>query len=209
VNKDVDSSTHLFNASYAGIEGVTLGGYIYLMNFDVPSGWDNDTFGISAKGNLAGLTLYGELAYQDEAGSANTGDALYAHATATKAFGPQSLTLGLEHLDAGFQTPLATVHAFNGFADAFIAQRIAGTHGGITNVYLSHSLPIFWGMKWTNTLHAFGDNNISTDLGWEFDSVLVKKFDDNFTAIAKLAHFETEGPLPTATRFSMELNYTF
>ncbi len=200
---------HLFNASYTGIPGVTLGGYAYLMEFDDAPGWDNDTFGLSAKGKVGGIDLYGELAWQDEAGPTNATEALYAHVTATKAFGSQSLTLGLEHLDAGFQTPLATLHAFNGFADVFLGPRLTGGHGGITDLYLSHTLPIFWGMKWTNVLHAFGDNEISTGYGWEYDSVLAKKFNDNFTGIAKLAHFESEGALPTTTRFSVELNCAF
>jgi hypothetical protein len=67
-----------------------------------------------------------------------------------------------------------------------------------------------------NALHAYGDNNISADYGWEYNSVLVKKFDDNFTAIAKFAQFESEGDvfsgksaLPTTSRFSIEMNYTF
>ena len=65
-------------------------------------------------------------------------------------------------------------------------------------------------------LHALGDNDISTGYGWEYDSVLTKKFDDNFMALAKFAHFETEDDvysgksgLPTTTRFSIELNYVF
>jgi hypothetical protein len=209
IAKNVPSDIHLFNASYTGIEGWTFGGYAYLMDFDDVPGWNNDTFGLSAKTNVAGLALSAELAYQNEAGPANDLEALYAHVTATKALVTHSLALGLEHLDAGFQTPLATLHAFNGFADVFVAGRTAGTHGGITNIYLSHSMPIFWGVKWTNTLHAFGDNEISTGRGWEVDSVLLKKFDDHLTAIAKLAHFESESALPTTTRFSVELNYAF
>ncbi|MEX1049799.1 MAG: alginate export family protein [Akkermansiaceae bacterium] len=209
--QDVSSEIYLLNTRYTGIRGLTVGGYAYFMKFDEPvvEGWDNQTYGVTAKGDLLGLTLYGELAYQTDAGPANDTEALYAHFSATKTLGTHAFTAGIEFLDAGFQTPLATVHAFNGFADAFIGQRITGTHGGLTNPYISHSLPIFWGMKWTNTLHAFGDNSLSTDRGWEIDSVLVKKFDDQFTAIAKLAHFESEDVLPTTTRFSVELNYTF
>ncbi len=126
------------NASYAGIKGVTLGGYIYLMDFEDAgsNGWDNDTFGISAKGALG------------------------------------------------------------------------GTHGGLTDTYVSHMLPIFWGMKWTNSTHLFGDNAINTGFG--FDSVLAKKFDDHFTAIAKLGYFDTSDALyKSTTRVSVELNYTF
>ncbi len=218
--QDVDSSIHLFNASYAGIKGVTLGGYAYIMNFKDISTWDNNTFGLSAKGTLGGIALYGELAYQDKAaGGAFETDAFYGHIIATKAFGAQSVSLGLEHLDAGFQTPLATVHAFNGFADVTDAARISGAHNGLTDLYVTHTLPIFCGIKWMNALHAFGDDEVSTGYGWEYDSVLTKKFDDNFTAIAKLAVFEggddaytgpSGGPgLRTTTRASVELDYTF
>lgn len=204
---------YLFNASYAGIKGVTLGGYIYDMSFDDAgtTGWDNQTYGVSAKGAVAGVTLYGELAYQDEAGAANTEEGLYAHVTATKAlFGTHSLVVGVEHLDAGVQTPLATVHAFNGYADATDARRIAGTHGGLTDTYVSYMMPIFCGIKWTNAAHFFGDNAISDGLGFGFDSVLAKKFDDHFTAIGKLGYFDSSDALyKSTTRVSVELNYTF
>jgi hypothetical protein len=217
--QDIESSVHLINASFTGITGVTLGAYAYVMNFEDLGAWDNNTFGLSAKGKLNDIALYGELAWQDKAGVSGEDEALYAHATATKTFGPQALTLGLEHLDAGFKTPLATVHAFNGFADVTDAARISGVHNGLTDLYLSHTMPIFCGIKWMNVLHALGDNAISTGYGWEYDSVLTKKFNDNFTAIAKVAFFESEGDdytnnakndsLPTTARFSLEMNYTF
>ncbi|GAA5116690.1 alginate export family protein [Luteolibacter yonseiensis] len=217
--QDLQSEIHLLNASYTGFGGVTLGGYAYIMNFEELGAWDNNTFGASAKGTLGGVVLYGELAFQDKAGVLGEQDALYGHATATKTFGKQSLTVGLEHLDAGFKTPLATVHAFNGFADVTDGARLSGAHNGLTDLYVSHTIPLFYGIKWTNVLHAMGDNEISSGYGWEYDSVLTKKFDDNFTAIAKFAQFESEGDayvgpsgspgLPTATRVSIELDYTF
>jgi hypothetical protein len=214
--ENLPGEINLFNASYAGFSGVTLGGYAYVMNFDDTPGLENNTFGLSAQGDVLGLTLYGELAWQDKAGATADTDALYAHVTATKAFGTQSLTFGLESLGAGFKTPLATVHAFNGYADAFIGGRITGNHNGLADLYVSHTIPLCWGIKWTNVLHAMGDNEISAGYGWEYDSVLAKKFNDNFLAIAKFAHFETEGDiysgksgLPTTTRFSVEMNYTF
>jgi hypothetical protein len=217
--QDVDASIYLLNASYTGISGVTLGGYAYIMNFEDIPAWDNNTFGISGKGKIYDIALYGELAFQDKAGTLGDKDAMYAHAIATKEFGKQSVSLGLEHLEAGFKTPLATVHAFNGYADATDAARISGAHNGLTDLYVSHTMPIFFGIKWLNALHAFGDDEISTGYGWEYDSVLTKKFDDNFTAIAKVAIFDggddaytgpSGGPgLRTTTRISVELDYTF
>lgn len=207
--QDLGANINLLNLAYTGVTGYTFGGYAYLMDFEANNAFDSDSFGAYAKTKQFGLDLYGELAFQNDAGAAGNDDSWYAHTTAAKTFGTQTVTLGMEHLSAGFRTPLATLHAFNGFADAFVGQRANGTTGGLTDLYASHSMPIFWGIKWTNTLHAYGDNAISADRGWEVNSVLAKKFDDHLLAIAKLAHFETEGALPTTTRLSLELNYTF
>jgi hypothetical protein len=215
----VDANVNLFNASYTGINGVTLGAYAYLMNFDELSAWDNNTFGLSAKATLAGIALYGEFAYQDQAGVFADDSAYYTHVTATKTFGKQTIILGLENLGQGFKTPLATVHAFNGLADGTDGGRISGAQNGLTDLYLGYTVPIFCGIQWSNVVHALGDNTISTGYGWEFDSVLTKKFDDNFTAIATFAFFESEGDaytggsagpaVPTTQRITVELNYTF
>lgn len=209
-NFDYDNTNiHLLNAAYSGIEGFTIGAYAYLLDFDSLGAFNSDTYGAYVKTTQFGLDLYGEIAYQDNAGATNSLEGTYAHVTAGKTFGSQAVTLGLEYLSQNFRTPLATVHAFNGFADAFIGQRLTGTTGGLTDVYVSHTTPFFFGTKFINVLHAFGDNEVSTGRGWEYDAVLVKKFDDNFTGIAKFAHFESESALPTTTRFTMELNYKF
>ncbi|MEP2776060.1 MAG: alginate export family protein [Luteolibacter sp.] len=208
----VGTDIHLLNGAYTGIEGFTFGGYVYLMDFGGLSGFNNDTYGGYVKTSQLGLDLYGEIAYQDNAGPADNLEGTYAHVTAGRTFGSQAVTVGMEYLSQNFRTPLATVHAFNGFADAFIGQRLAGTTGGLTDVYVSHTIPFFFGTKFTNVLHAYGDNEVSTGRGWEYDAVLVKKFDEHFLGIAKFSHFESESPaavLPTTTRFSMELNYTF
>ncbi len=214
--EDYDSSSHFFHATYTGIEGITLGGYVYIMDFeDIPS-YDNNTVGMTAKKDMFGLSFYGEVAFQGEAGVNNDKNALYFHTTATKTMGTHALTLGCEYLESGFKTPLATLHAFNGFADVFINQRASGGHNGITDTYLTHSMPLFWGMKFINTVHIMGDNELSAGYGWEYDSVISKKFNKNFTAISKLGWFNSEGDvlngsaaIPDATRYSIELNYVF
>ena len=214
--QDIAANVNLFNASYTGIQGLTLGGYAYIMDFRNKPNWNNNTFGLSAKGDVSEMTLYGELAWQDQAGLNSNNQAWYAHFNVTKTFGTQTLVVGVEQLNAGFKTPLATVHVFNGYADAFANGRIEGNHNGLTDLYVSHTLPICWGMKWANALHAYGDDTLSAGYGWEYDSVLVKKFDKHFTALAKLSVFESEGDafvgttaLPTTTRVSLELDYTF
>lgn len=209
-NFDYDTTDiHLLNASYTGIEGFTIGGYIYLTEFDSIGAFNNDTYGAYVETSQFGLDLYGEIAYQDNAGPAQNLEGTYAHVNATKKFGKQSLKVGVEYLSQNFRTPLATVHAFNGYADVFIGQRLTGTTGGLTDVYASYTTPFIFGTKFVNVLHAYGDNEVSTGRGWEYNAVLIKKFDDNFTGISKFSHFESEGALPTTTRFTMELNYKF
>ncbi|OYV07467.1 MAG: hypothetical protein CFE26_00840 [Verrucomicrobiales bacterium VVV1] len=210
--QDAPGELHLLNASYTGIKGLTLGGYVYLMDFDERAAmkWNNSTYGLSAKGKLGDVELYGEAAYQDQAGDLNNKNAMYFHINATKTFGKQSLTVGIEQLDAGFQTPLSTVHAFNGFADATDVRRLDGTHGGLTDTYVTHVTPIFWGIKWANSLHFFGDNTIGANLGFGADSVLTKKFDDHITAIIKIGYFDTsDKQYVSTTRASFEVNYAF
>lgn len=211
-----EADTHLLNASYTGIKNFTFGSYLYLMDFDEIPSYDNQTLGLSAKTNAFGLALYGEFAYQEDAGVDQSMDATYFHGTITKTMGDQALTLGMEFLEAGLKTPLATLHAFNGFADVFINQRANGSHNGITDTYVSHATPIFWGMKWINTFHIMGDNEVSDGYGWEYDFVLTKKFNDHMLALAKLGYFDSNGDVlngkaaaPDATRFTVELNYTF
>lgn len=206
---DLGTNIHALNVSYRGLEGFALGGYVYLMDFDRADNFDNDSYGLTLKTKQLGLDFYGEIAFQNDAGAPSNDESWYAHGFVAKTIESQTFTLGVEHLSAGFRTPLATLHAFNGFADVFAGERLNGTGGGLTDLYLSHTIPIFWDLKFTNVLHAFGDSEISTGRGWEFDSVLAKKFDEHFLAIAKLAHFETESALPTTTRVSLELNYSF
>lgn len=219
---DLNASLNLFNASYTGITNITLGGYAYLMDFAERPSWDNDTFGMSAKAILDDYTLYGEVAYQDGAGYKNQRDTWYSHFTATKTFGLHSLMVAVESLGAGFKTPLATAHAFNGFSDSFSPGRIEGNHNGLTDVYVAYTFPFAWNVRWINTIHLLGDNDLGASYGWEYDSVLTKKFNDNFLALAKLAIFTTNvgeayigkqgsaaGALPNVNQLTLELNYLF
>ena len=206
---ELEGNLQFVNASYTGVEDFTFAGYTYLMDFKGLDVLDNATFGGYVKTKQVGLDLYGELAFQTNAGVSNDVDSNYAHLIVAKTHDTQTFTAGFEYLAQGFRTPLATLHAFNGYADVFLLQRTFGDTGGLNDYYLSHSFPLFCGVKMTNTVHAFGNNDISATRGWEIDSVLAKKFDEHFTAISKLAYFHTESSLPTTTRFSVELTYTF
>ena len=218
---------HLFNIRYDGISNTSLTGYAYLMDFDETAanrGYiSNDTFGAIASTKLDAWSFRAEAAYQTDTDSspAFVDDSTYLHLNADYSFaGCHSVGIGWEYLDEDFVTPLATVHAFNGFADVFIGNRIGLAYNpGLNDVYLSHKWKTpFWGINFAQFFHVFGDNDTAFDFGWEYDAVLSKKFNDNFTAIAKFAYYDAAGPtgklvnyapLFDTTRVSVELNYTF
>lgn len=209
---EVDSNVHLLNASYSGFENVTLAGYVYLMDFHdrTLSGWDNDTYGGFVETPVAGIDLHAEFAVQNDAGPANDLTACYFHLNASKTMGKCTLMAGVEQLDNGFQTPLATLHGTNGYADTTDSLRAAGTTGGLTDNYISFTAPLPWDLKWTNVAHFFGDNNVSADFGFGWDSLLMKKFDDHFSATAMLGYFDSNDSryLP-ATKASIQIDYAF
>ncbi|MEP4079721.1 hypothetical protein [Haloferula sp.] len=218
---------HFFNLRYDGIKNTSITGYAYLMDFNktaANAGYiSNNTYGAIASTKLDKWTFRAEAAYQTDTDSspANVDNAGYMHLNVGyAAFGCHTFGLGWEYLDEDFVTPLATVHAFNGFADVFIGRRIGLNYNpGLNDVYLSHKWKTgFWGLNFAQFFHVFGDNDTEFDFGWEYDAVLSKKFNDNFTAIAKFSYFDSAGatgkainyaPLFDTTRVSLELNYTF
>ncbi len=209
---NASANIHLLNATYTGCENFTLSGYAYLMDFQETAlnGFDNNTYGMFVGTPVAGLNTHAEIAVQTDAGPGNDLTALYLHLNASKTIGKNTLKIGVEQLDNGFQTPLATLHGTNGFADTTDGLRAAGTTGGLTDNYISLTTGLPWELKWTNVAHFIGNNNISTDFGFGFDSLLVKKFNDSFSATAMLGYFDSNDErYLSATKASIQLDYNF
>jgi hypothetical protein len=200
-----------------------LGGYVYLLDVDPVAGdipstnvGESNTFGAW----LDSQGLHAELAWQDGESTLVPGgdyDALYGHLRYDLKAGGATYGIGLEYLGSHFKTPFATVHAFNGFADAFIAQRIGLNAGngydGLADAYLSYVRPdLPCGITFKGFLHHFSDEDFGSTYGYEADAVFVKKFNENLTSILKLAaFFEDDGPgaFEDIQQVSLGLNYSF
>jgi Alginate export len=215
---EFDSNIHILNASYAGIKGTTLNGYALLMDIDtagntaVTGTFGNQTIGVNTTTNLVGLNFYGEYAYQQEGSRTQPSyDSGYAHFSVGKKFGEQVVTLGYELIGSNFATPLCTAHAYNGFADVFVAERLAGGNG-LSDLYLTFATPLpFAKIKSATTFHLHGDNNSQTgDYGWEINQVLTKKFTDQITGVVKVAYFDSEkSKYQDTLRLSAQADYVF
>ena len=126
------STSHLEGA-YTFSKAGTLRGYLLSIDYDQEVLWalSTMTYGASFAGTThlsetLGLTYRLELAtQQDTANNPESVDADYLRADIGLAFGKVTAGAGYEVLggspgDGSFNTPLATLHKFNGWADKFL-----------------------------------------------------------------------------------------
>ncbi len=217
---DFESNSHLFNVGYTGIPHTKLVGYAYLLDLENKAGHaqSNNTFGLSLTGTYPiteafKLKFLAEYARQtDAADSPLDYSADYYHLFVGGVFERFDLGIGFESLgtDDGvpFRTPLATLHAFNGFADKFL-----GTPpGGLQDLYVSAGVKLPAGFVLKAGFHHFfadDDDFGADDYGNEIDLVLIKKFNENITFLSKFAYYDADDFATDTTRFVTELNFTF
>lgn len=219
--RDFNGDIHLFDISAKTNIG-KVGGYAYLIDLDpgesTPAGpilsiGDTNTFGAFIENN----GIYAEFAYQDGTATRQGGDydAVYGHLKYSTKIGETGVNVGVEYLGDGFVTPLATVHAFNGFADVFIFNRIGlpfanSGYEGITDIYsgiTQTGLPC--GLTFKGFLHYYMDDSLDANYGYEADMVLVKKINPNTTALLKAAYFVGEDFFEDVAQVSIQVDYKF
>lgn len=137
---DHRQDTHLVNAKYTGLGAGTLTGYAYLIDNQSAPALSSDTFGARWLGKVNDQFSYTlEYASQSEAGDNPVSySADYWLAETAFSLNPVNLKLGYEVLGsddgiAGFSTPLATLHAFQGWTDRFLDT----PENGIKDLYAS------------------------------------------------------------------------
>ena len=105
-----------------------------------------------------------------------------------------NLFVGYEVLDgdannagASFQTPLATLHAFNGWADKFLST----PQDGIEDFFIGVKGAVN-GFKWKAIYHDFGAEDSSRDLGSELDLSVAKKVNKHVSLLLKAALYDAD-----------------
>lgn len=186
---DAKHETHLLNAKYTGLPFGTVTGYYYQIEPDAAAD-SIDTFGVRFTGSQpagdAKLLYTAEYASQDQ----NNGSKpdYYVLEGGVSVSGVTA-KLGYEVLESdngvGFNTPLATKHKFQGWADKFL-----GTPGtGIEDLYLTVGTKVA-GVKLLAVYHDFEAETTSADLGSEFGLVVAKKFGKNYGLSLKYADYQ-------------------
>ena len=131
---------------------------------------------------------YGQQSRYADGTAANVPDADYRDIQLGYDFGPLTVKVQQEVLEKGFQTPLATLHAFNGWADRFLVTPAAGLVD--TNIKSSSKAA---GLGLALALHRFESDTGSTRFGNEIDVSVSKTFTPNWSALVKFAHYDGSG----------------
>lgn len=191
--------THLLNARVTINDSWSATPYFYYIDNQDAAATSTATLGARLAGNVkAGdgkIGLVAELARQSDAGNnpANY-DADYAHVSALWSM-DNGLGAGLAYESLGtdnsnfesFRTPLATLHAFQGWADKFLTTPDAGIVDFFATVK-------FKAGKWnlTGVYHDFSAETGSEDFGTEIDLSAGTQFAGNYGILFKGAFFSSD-----------------
>ncbi len=182
--------SHGLRGQYTGFEAATITPFVLLLDYDAMSqaGLDSQTYGALVTGDQAldddwGLFYLASLAYQEDyADNPASFDLWYVHVAPGLAYDGTRLTVGYEVLQGNgvnaFQTPLATLHKFNGLTDRFLMTPA----NGLRDLYVAAASPLpgdglFSGLSVAGAYHQFWAENNGTHYGSEWDAGVFKTFD--------------------------------
>jgi hypothetical protein len=212
---------------FAGV-GLKLGpvmakGFAYLVDQDQATRrqFSSQTYGLRAVGAFplakgVKLGLIGSYARQsDYASNPNRYSADYYLGEATLGVKGFALTGGYEVLGASngtanssFQTPLATLHKFQGWADKFLVTPA----NGIRDLYASAGYgvpksalgPITMLVAW----HRFDSDRLSIDYGHEWDAQIGFKPTKHTALLVKYADYQARAFATDTQKLWLQLDYT-
>jgi hypothetical protein len=173
----VDMASHLLQADVEAGDFGTLSVYGFLLDYDEEAfyGLSTNTYGLRYAGgydfspSFKGLWDL-EYAQQDDAGdNPNRVDADYLRAELGAGFSGWTVTIGHEVLEGEpgngrFTTPLATLHAWNGWADRFLSTPA----NGLEDTWLEVSTKVGT-VALTGVYHQFEANTGGAEYGSEVD----------------------------------------
>ena len=225
----------VLDVNYSAHKSLRLKAFAYMIT-DV-----HDTFGIKASGKInlgdAKISYLGEYAIQNDPyaldnrpNNRNIDTKYYRLSIGTGSkgfFGKLMYT----HFggkdpdeDAGFSTPLATLHKFDGWADVLLPGAANGFDYGMNelSLYLGYKKPDFGKFMLVYLIFKSDqeptDPNVSKDIGKELDVLYTKKLTKHLSFLAKAAFYRaddgyyTGGNLKGKTdvnKYWLQLNYTY
>jgi len=180
---EIETNTNIINGTYKVSDSLKVTGYGYFLDHDDMAfyGLSSKTVGVRVAGNTPlndGLKLAYVIEYAEQDDYKNNPtsyDATYYHIAPTLKGDGWALGVGLESLEgdgtSSFKTPLATLHAHNGWADKFLSTPA----GGLEDTYVKAVYKvkgqgnILDGTKIVAVYHEFDAEDNSMNYGDELD----------------------------------------
>ncbi|MEL7029811.1 MAG: alginate export family protein, partial [Pseudomonadota bacterium] len=207
-NFDEGTNIHMISGGYSGLAIGKIKAYAYLVDLDgfaAAQGLSTATFGGYFEGAHAAtdavkLLYRAEVARQtDYAGSPFEFAATYAHLNGGAGFGPFTVKAGWELLgsDDGVRAvtaPLGLLHAFNGWADRFLATPA----DGLEDLYVSAAFktkdvgPVLDALTVKVIYHDFSSDEGSRNFGQEWDVLVAAPFLERYSAAVKAAWYDAD-----------------
>jgi len=217
----------VFAGAGAKLGPVNAKAFAYLLSYDESFYFANSSasYGARATASLPvaeglKLNLAGSYAYQRDYGSNPVRySASYAAAEAGVAAKEWTLTAGYELLggdaSAGkaFQTPMATLHKFNGWADLFLTTPQTTTYGGLQDwyggiAYRFDSVKALPGLNAAVVFHRFDSDYGNLRYGDEWDASLGFKV-KRMNLLAKYANYQAKDFGVDTQKFWLQLEFAY
>lgn len=210
------SDSHLLQADYAPGARWKASAYAFLLDVRNAPGQSSATTGLRLTGRTPlsetlSATWEGEYARQTDY-AANPADFTVDYGLLAVGLAGPNWTLGavVEQLGGdgtdSFQTPIATLHGFQGWADVIGAT----PPDGLRDVYLrgSRSFAAARPVKLTGELHDFRDDSGDHRIGREADAAVAVQLTRSMSVEAGAARFDSATPLyPDGTRGWLTLEF--
>ncbi|HEX5776366.1 MAG TPA: alginate export family protein [Caulobacteraceae bacterium] len=197
---DWDSDSWLARASYPVSDLFTPAAFLYALDFDNAPASSSFTSGVRVTGKTkagpVGVSYAASYAHQTDY-AANPGGFGLDYAAAEVAGTWQAVTLkaAYEQFEGdgvrGFATPLATLHAFQGWADAFLTTPADGLEDrNATLSFKPGSAGPLKTLELTARYHDFETERTGAPLGEELDLLVSAALTKNLTALVKYADYD-------------------
>lgn len=216
-NSDFDGDFVFLNAT-ANLEAVKLLGYSYTIDYDTRLAFSSQTFGGEAKGSIpAGpfnLNLRAGYATQSDTGD-NPINYSADYFVGEAGIAANGWTIRLQYEELGsdngvqaFQTPLATAHKFNGFADLFLVTPATGLRDTNIRVAKKFTIPGLTTFNAMVTFHQFDSDFGGIDYGTEVDALLGFKVGP-VSILAKYGNYDADNFRVDIERFTLQAGFSF
>ena len=216
-NEHFDGDIVLLNGGVK-LKAVEAKAFAYLIDYDTRFAFSSQTYGLLAKATipLPGFKLNATVSYarqSDNGANPVSYQADYINLELGATVLGFGLTggyeeLGSDHGVAAFQTPLATLHAFNGWADMFLTTPATGLrdyYAGATHKIGVAALP---GLNANVTYHQFDSDFGGLNYGSEWDASLGFKLGP-VALLAKYANYKADSFAVDTEKFWLQAEANF